>query len=205
MTLQDFHFIISHLLATMEKKSKIEDCVEPKLKRKQPEVVHSQVFVGIDPGFQNFGFVVATKTGNTLKIEHQEVCKVHDIKDSNPIHLLKSLEKWMDHLETLVENTDTIHFLIEQQYWSPRFAAVGLKLRTLQTALVATIMNRCKGDITLLPSSTVKKHFDIHTKDRAQNKVVMKKLLKDNFGVEESNEHLADCILLLLYFITKNE
>jgi Holliday junction resolvasome RuvABC endonuclease subunit len=182
----------------------MEKINDSKLKRKEPEPL-PQVIVSIDPGFDNFGYAIATLEGKKLEILHREACQIHDWRDTNPINLLNSIQNWYQELSSQVieftgQKAKDAYFIVEQQYWSPTFAAVGLRLRTLQTALVA-VLHLAGSEVKLLPSATVKKHFAIHTKNRAQNKVEMKNVLKTQFGIEEDNEHTADCILLLLYFV----
>ena len=165
---------------------------------------NSTIVIGIDPGFSNCGVVVYHVSGTVKNVNAELVAsfvaRVADWEDPDPFQIIDGVTRCIDHIIKQLSKDIPVVWVLERQYaqnWNP---AVALKLRTVQTALLTVIRLRKVGSIELVESNTVKKFFGIATRNRAQNKVELKKVLQETYNQEIHNEHIADCVALIIFY-----
>lgn len=172
---------------------------------------NKQIYLSIDPGYKNLGWVLAQPGKDTLDVFHQEVTHLCDWEESSPFVLISAVFRWvqtvhnklLDHLKVKELPKACVTILIEEQYFIPGKGSIGVKLKVVQAILMTVLFGMdWQKVIVTLASRTVKRFFGISTNNRLENKKEMMKVLKNDFNVTLSNEHVADCYLLLLYHCT---
>lgn len=192
-----------------QKKSQIQTDCSPSI---LSYVDLEKVIIGIDPGFKNLGWSIAAKVKNELIFLASGVCDLCDPSDVyKPKVLAACIDDFFEQLlkknlkEVIGAYDPDVDIVIEQQYWNPKQRAASSKLLILQGAIVGYLYSRFPDTYTnLVTSSAVKKHYGICTGDRLENKARMEDLLKEKFGIDVRNEHVADCYLLTIFWAEKN-
>ncbi len=172
-----------------------------------------EIIIAIDPGYKNLGWVIAEytreETKSHFKVIEMGVSSVAEWNDKDMINLVSGVSAWVEELRQKVSKLT--HFVprvfIEKQYATGSLRFVGQRLQLLETVLFTSLYETLKftmlelydKPIILLSSSAIKSFFGIRTTSREQNKIKLIALLKDQYNIKVDNEHIADCIGILIF------
>lgn len=174
------------------------------------EIGLEKIIVAIDPGFKNLGWSIAEKRGEELVFLAGGVCDLCEQGDVyKPKTMVACISDFVDQLCDKLPKDTQVNWVIEQQFYNPKARALSCKLLILQGFLVGYLEGRfdCSDQVRvcMLSPSAVKKYYKLCSGDNAENKVRMLGLLRDRFGVDLKNHHIADCVLLSIYWAERND
>jgi hypothetical protein len=155
--------------------------------------------LAIDPGYTNMGLVLAEVDGAKLIVRNEWSEKAASWQKCSTVELVSEVWSWFDgKLQPYLRFIQKVYF--EDQYFQPfgHGGFIGMKLKTLQTAIVSYFL---KNNISImaLPSSAVKRQFKLTQKNRVQNKKALLSYLKEEFDFSPRTDHTGDCVLLFCY------
>ena len=170
-------------------------------------------FIGIDPGFQNMGSVVAHVTGNHKKRELVMHIKPEDMRSDyvmDPTGSIQVMQNrilaWAYTRWTSTEKLSDHMVVIEEQYFNPRgsYVAVSHNLARLSDTLYNVFSLEMKSPTKLNNSRKLKSHFGIASNNHDNNKKLAVQKCHELFPCLKElkfEHHVADALLQIVFWL----
>lgn len=199
---------------------------ETKTETNQPEsvnaesVVYDTIYVSIDPGLTNMGCAIVAIEGNKLILLYSSTVALDmhgtgyraNTTSTVPQLSLDMVREWNHLLNVLQQfSTETIVFVCEFQYITPKTAHIGTSLKMIETAFMTLVRQRMSTkdhpDTQMLMVSAVPKTVNSALQlkgSKTDDPEIKYKFLVNNYELDNKTQrtftrHVADAILQVIW------
>lgn len=173
-----------------------------------------RLILGVDPGKTNFASVAATYHYNPdsktfdVEIDPKRISCVSVIPNDciDPVAISQGIYNWScDHIFPYERNTMTTIILEQQPFVPVSGPKLNVQMHSIQMCLYTLMKNGWELNTSFVRPQNLKKHLDLSMGDHAKNKKEVVKFAKKLFPMEDrkfiTNDHVADAIVLIYYYL----